>query len=156
MLFKKWCVTERTAANLAALDQPIDLTQPGTFPLDRKKADWPANKEDGDALWTRRLRLDMLSELLGEDTRTGKTPKDATLPEIAPAKTQEAAARPEEALRERPYLPRLRPARGRRTLPQLLLQPIRPALDLLLPAVAGGIRDRDAQLARGHRRHALR
>ncbi|MEY4445519.1 MAG: hypothetical protein RL444_632 [Verrucomicrobiota bacterium] len=91
-LFKKR-VTERTAANLAALDQPIDLTQPGTFPLDRKKAEWPANKEEGDALWTRRLRLDMLSELLGEDTRTGKTPKDATLPEITPAKTKEAADR---------------------------------------------------------------
>jgi carboxyl-terminal processing protease len=85
-------VTERTAKNLAALDQPIDLTQPGTFPLDRKKAEWPANAADGDALWTRRLRLDMLSELLGED-RAGKTSKEAALPEITPAKTKEAAAR---------------------------------------------------------------
>ncbi len=33
-LFKKR-VTERTAANLKALDQPIDLTQPGTLPLGR-------------------------------------------------------------------------------------------------------------------------
>ena len=90
-LFKKR-VAERTAANLAALDKPIDLSQPGTFPLDRKKAEWPANPADADALWARRLRLDMLSELLGED-RSGKTPKEATLPEITPAKTQEAVSR---------------------------------------------------------------
>ena len=90
-LFKKR-VTERTAKNLALLDQPIDLTQPGTFPLDRKKAEWPATPEDADALWARRLRLDMLSELLGED-RSGKPAKEAALPEITPAKTQEAVAR---------------------------------------------------------------
>ena len=34
-LFKKK-VNERTVSNLAALDQPIDLTQPGTFPVVRK------------------------------------------------------------------------------------------------------------------------
>lgn len=92
-LFKKK-VNERTTSNLAALDQPIDLTQPGTFPIDRKKAEWPANQEAADALWTRRLRLDMLSELLGED-RAGnaKAAKDHALPEITPAKTKEAAAR---------------------------------------------------------------
>jgi len=92
-LFKKK-VNERTVSNLAALDLPIDLTQPGTFPVDRKKAEWPANQEAADALWTRRLRLDMLSELLGED-RTGaaKTPKDQALPEITPEKTKESAAR---------------------------------------------------------------
>ena len=92
-LFKKK-VTERTAANLAALDQPIDLTQPGTFPIDRRKSEWPANPEAADALWGRRLRLDMLSELLGED-RTGapKATKELTLPEITPEKTKEAGAR---------------------------------------------------------------
>ena len=92
-LFKKK-VNERTTSNLAALDQPIDLTQPGTFPVDRKKSEWPANQEAADALWGRRLRLDMLSELLGED-RTGgtKAPKDHALPEITPEKTKEAVAR---------------------------------------------------------------
>ena len=92
-LFKKR-VNERTVSNIAALDQPIDLTQPGTFPVDRKKAEWPANQEAADSLWTRRLRLDMLSELLGEDrTGSNKTPKDLALPEITPEKTKEAAAR---------------------------------------------------------------
>ena len=90
-LFKKR-VTERTAKNLALLDRPIDLTQPGTFPLDRKKAEWPATPEDADALWERRLRLDMLSELLGED-RSGKSAKETALPEITPAKTSEAVDR---------------------------------------------------------------
>jgi carboxyl-terminal processing protease len=92
-LFKKR-VTERTTANLAALDQPINLTQPGTFPVDRKKAEWPANPEAADSLWSRRIRLDMLAELLGEDkSGAAKTAKDSELPEITPAKTQEAAAR---------------------------------------------------------------
>ena len=92
-LFKKK-VNERTTSNLAALDQPIDLTQPGTFPVDRKKSEWPANQEAADALWARRLRLDMLSELLGED-RTGSTKaaKDHAMPEITPEKTKEAVAR---------------------------------------------------------------
>ena len=92
-LFKKR-VTERTTANLAALDQPIDLTQPGTFPVDRKKAEWPANPEAADSLWNRRLRLDMLAELLGEDRSGNARPgKETELPEITPAKTKEAAAR---------------------------------------------------------------
>jgi carboxyl-terminal processing protease len=92
-LFKKR-VTERTTANLAALDQPIDLTQPGTFPVDRKKAEWPANPEAADSLWSRRLRLDMLAELLGEDRSGNARPgKETELPEITPAKTKEAAAR---------------------------------------------------------------
>jgi carboxyl-terminal processing protease len=93
-LFKKK-VEQRTLSNLAALDRPIDLTQPGTFPIDRRKASWPESAEAADALWARRLRLDMLSELLGED-RTGakaKTPKEHGLPEITAAKTAEAVAR---------------------------------------------------------------
>ena len=93
-LFKKK-VDQRTVSNLAALDRPIDLTQPGTFPVERKKANWPENAEAADALWGRRLRLDMLSELLGED-RTGakaKAPKDHSLPEITPTKTAEAVER---------------------------------------------------------------
>lgn len=92
-LFKER-VVERTARNLAALDLPIDLTQPGTFPIDRRKAEWPADVAAADELWVRRLRLDMLSELLGEDKPGGaKEPKDAELPAITPAKTAEAVAR---------------------------------------------------------------
>jgi carboxyl-terminal processing protease len=95
-LFKKK-VNERTVSNLAALDKPIDLTQPGTFPVERKKANWPENQEAADSLWIRRLRLDMLSELLGEDRPNGsaknKAPKDHGLPEITATKTKEAVER---------------------------------------------------------------
>ena len=92
-LFKKK-VDQRTDANLVALGKSIDLAQPGTFPVDRKKADWPADPEAADALWERRLRLDLLSELLGEDrSGSAKTPKDNVLPEITPAKTEEAISR---------------------------------------------------------------
>lgn len=92
-VFKKK-VDQRTQWSLAALDKPIDLTQPGAFPLERKKAPWPESPEAADNLWERRLRLDLLSELLGEDkTGKAKAAKDHTLPEITPAKTAEAIAR---------------------------------------------------------------
>jgi carboxyl-terminal processing protease len=90
-LFKQR-VTERTEANIAALDKPMDLSQPGTFPVDRRKAEWPVDQAAAEELWARRLRLDMLSELLGED-RSGKTLKEPKLPEINPTKTNEAIVR---------------------------------------------------------------
>lgn len=93
-LFRKK-VTARTESALAALDQPIDLSQPGTFPLERKKSSWPAGAAAADELWNRRLRLDMLSELLGEDRQASgkKGAKETFVPEITPEKTKDAVAR---------------------------------------------------------------
>ena len=92
-------VVLRTDEALAALNQPIDLSQPGVFPTDRRKGNWPASDADADDLWSRRLRLDILSELLGEDkpgTTAGPKAKpshETTAPVITPEKVKEAVAR---------------------------------------------------------------
>jgi len=94
-------VEERTVSSIASLNQKIDLTQPGFFPVDRKKGNWPSDKKEADDLWNRRLRLDILSELLGDD-RTANTnrnePKqkpshETKAPEITPEKIKEAVVR---------------------------------------------------------------
>ena len=41
-------VVLRTDEALAALNQPIDLSQPGVFPTDRRKGNWPASDADAD------------------------------------------------------------------------------------------------------------
>ena len=99
-LFKKK-VGDRTQAALLALDKPIDLNEPGTFGIERKKSNWPDDQAAADALWSKRLRLDMLSELLGEDRQNSpradstkpKAAKETGIPEITPEKTKEAVAR---------------------------------------------------------------
>jgi hypothetical protein len=80
-LFKKK-VGDRTQAALLALDKPINLNEPGTFGIERKKANWPDDQAAADALWSKRLRLDMLSELLGED-RQNSPRTDSTKPKAA-------------------------------------------------------------------------
>ncbi len=87
-------VNERTTKAVAALDQKIDLNQPGTFPTDRRKGTWPKDLADADDLWARRIRLDILSELLGED-RTNNRNEPKTKPShetTAPVITQEKIA----------------------------------------------------------------
>ena len=92
-------VNERTTTAVAALDQKINLNQPGTFPTDRRKGNWPKDKTEADDLWARRIRLDILSELLGEDrTNSRNEPKtkpnhETTAPVITPEKIAEAIVR---------------------------------------------------------------
>lgn len=88
-------VQTRTESALAALDQPIELNQPGVFPIDRRKAPWPATEDDVADLWQKRIRMDMLSELLGED-RTNEpksSHKETGIPTITPEKIKESIAR---------------------------------------------------------------
>ena len=92
-------VGQRTDEALAALNNPVDLNQPGVFPTDRRKGDWPATDAEADDLWARRLRLDILSELLGEDkqaSKDGPKPKpthETKAPVITPEKVKEAVGR---------------------------------------------------------------
>ncbi len=90
-------VASRTKEALAALNRPVDLNQPGVFPTDRRKGTWPTSDAEADDLWSRRLRLDILSELLGEDKQAPKgSPKVApvtTAPVITPEKIREAVDR---------------------------------------------------------------
>lgn len=98
-------VNERTTTAVTALDQKIDLNQPGVFPTDRRKGTWPKDQAEADDLWARRIRLDILSELLGED-RTNSRNEPKTKPKAnhettAPVITQEKIAEATVRLKKR-------------------------------------------------------
>ncbi|MFA6289158.1 MAG: carboxy terminal-processing peptidase [Opitutaceae bacterium] len=65
-------VTDRVAWVAAALDKGLDLTAKDTYTLDRTKAEWPATPSEADELWGKRLRLELIKEILNK-----KTPDEA-------------------------------------------------------------------------------
>jgi len=54
------------------LKKGIDLTNSETFPIDRSKAAWPATIAEADDLWHRRLKFELIQEILNK-----KTPEEA-------------------------------------------------------------------------------
>ena len=68
----------------ATLKDPIDLNGNETFAPDRTKAEWPETAPDSDDLWRRRLKYELISELLSqkeekaEKKDTAVAPKDTT------------------------------------------------------------------------------
>lgn len=93
-------VRERAAFVAALLADPdLDLNRPGTFPVDRRKADWAADKPALDDLWRRRVQLDLLAELLGEQlaldapARPDKAEPADPAAAITPARLAEARER---------------------------------------------------------------
>jgi carboxyl-terminal processing protease len=67
----------------AELKKDLDLTTEETYVFDRSKAEWPATPADADDLWRRRLKLEVLTEMLNtkDATETAKVvihPPDAT------------------------------------------------------------------------------
>ncbi|GBL24555.1 hypothetical protein EMGBS6_13400 [Opitutia bacterium] len=103
-LFKKK-VNERTVSNLAALDLPIDLTQPVLSPVDRKKAEWPANQEaptpSGRAASASTCFRNSSAKIAPEPPR----PRRIRPSRRSPRKDQGIRRPPEEALRQDPHLP---------------------------------------------------
>lgn len=99
-LFRKR-VAERTAFALALLKDPsLDLSRPGTFAVDRRKAGWPADAAAADDLWRRRVQLDLLSEALGDEADVGadgpradRSGKPAAAPVLTPERLEEARVR---------------------------------------------------------------
>jgi hypothetical protein len=85
---------ERTTSSIQSLKQKIDLKQPGFFPVDREKSNWPGDVKDADDLWERRLRLDIFSELLGDERTANnnrnepkqKPSHETKAPEVTPEK----------------------------------------------------------------------
>ncbi len=65
-------VEERVAWILARLEQPLDLTADETYRVARQKAEWPADAAAADDLWVRRLKFELIQEILAK-----KTPEDA-------------------------------------------------------------------------------
>ncbi len=52
----------------AELDREFSLETTDTFTLDRAKAPWPANAEEADDLWRRRLKFELIQQLLSDKT----------------------------------------------------------------------------------------
>lgn len=57
---------ERVEWIFAQLEQEIDLTGEETYDTDRSKAPWPATPEEADALWSKRLKFELLQEVLND------------------------------------------------------------------------------------------
>ena len=54
------------------LKKNIDLTTMETYPVDRSKSAWPATQAEADDLWRRRLKFEVIQEILAK-----KTPEEA-------------------------------------------------------------------------------
>ncbi|OHE73994.1 MAG: hypothetical protein A2Y14_00010 [Verrucomicrobia bacterium GWF2_51_19] len=52
---------------LDRIEKPFDFTQRETFSPDRQNAPYPKDKAEADDLWTRRLKYELLNEILGQE-----------------------------------------------------------------------------------------
>lgn len=71
--FKIFAVYEKSVRSRAEwigkrLDQPFDLTTDGIYEFDRSEAPWPADAAELDELWEKRLKLEIIKELLNKKT----------------------------------------------------------------------------------------
>jgi len=56
------------------LEQPFEVQADDTIDTDRSEADWPATKAEADALWEKRLKFDIIAEILeGEKSENAQS-----------------------------------------------------------------------------------
>ena len=65
-------VKERINWIFDVLKKPIDIESNDTFAPDRTKATWPETAPDSDDLWRRRLKFELISELLSQNDDKAK------------------------------------------------------------------------------------
>ncbi len=65
-------ITDRVAWITQQLEAEIDLTSQETYNIDRAKLPWPKDAAEADALWRKRLKFDVIQEVLNK-----KTPAEA-------------------------------------------------------------------------------
>ncbi len=68
-------VRARAAWVFDALKKDIDLTPDEKYAFDRSKAEWPETPAEADALWSRRLKYEILGEVLGAKAADRATPE---------------------------------------------------------------------------------
>ncbi|HEY5078922.1 MAG TPA: S41 family peptidase, partial [Opitutaceae bacterium] len=61
-------VTSRIGWIFSELKKPIDFTLSDTLRIDRSKSSWPTNAIESDELWRKRLKYEVLGELLNDKT----------------------------------------------------------------------------------------
>ncbi|PTY07649.1 tail-specific protease [Opitutaceae bacterium EW11] len=64
-------VESRVSWILNALKSDFDLNAPESFDVEREKAPWPADAAAADALWMKRLKFEIILELLNKNTVDG-------------------------------------------------------------------------------------
>lgn len=93
----------RTEWAFARLQQDFDFTPEETFSPDRREAEWPATPEEAEALWLRRLKYELLNEMLSlasetkEESNTSLTPSNPDV--VDPGKDDEDEFDPTKLLR---------------------------------------------------------
>ncbi len=65
-------VTERVSWVATVLEKNLDLTAKDTYTLDRTKSEWPEAPAESDELWSKRLRFELIKEILNK-----KSPEEA-------------------------------------------------------------------------------
>ncbi len=78
------------------LKKDVDLTAHETYQIDRSKAAWPATQKEADDLWRRRLKFEILAELLNQKNTGQAAAKDSP----TPAATTPAAPKAPETVPE--------------------------------------------------------
>ena len=63
-------VTDRVAWIQEAIKKDFDFNTKDTYLIDRAKSVWPATSAEADALWSQRLRFELIKELLNKKTIT--------------------------------------------------------------------------------------
>jgi carboxyl-terminal processing protease len=61
-------VTSRVGWIFGELKKDFDFTAGDTFRLDRSKSEWPSGAAEADELWHKRLKFELLAELLNKKT----------------------------------------------------------------------------------------
>lgn len=87
------------------MDEPFDFETAETFRPDRSKEDWPANMEEADKLWNKRITYDLINEILGYSLDAKKAEKEKgkeaaakkPSPESPGEKAAALAAEPDES-----------------------------------------------------------
>lgn len=69
----------------ARMQKPFDFSDMQTFAPDRSKASWPKNEKEADELWEKRIKYDVLNQIIGyshAETKLAKELEDADESEI--------------------------------------------------------------------------
>lgn len=76
------------------LKNKFDFDTHETYAVDRTKSEWPTDMAAADDLWRRRLKYELIAEMLA-DTGKDKKTADATTPDAKPDATKPAASTPD-------------------------------------------------------------
>ncbi|WPJ98189.1 carboxy terminal-processing peptidase [Coraliomargarita algicola] len=93
----------RTQWAFERLQQDFDFTVEETFTPDRREAEWPASPEEAEALWLRRLKYELLNEMLSLASEDKEDSSDTSLtpqnPDVAAPDDDEEEFDPTKLLR---------------------------------------------------------